>query len=124
MSLKQVIAEDLKTAMRKRDKERTETLRMARARMQEAEVALRATMGRSYELSDEEAVKALAVYAKQRRDSIDSFRQAGRDDLAQKEQSELAIIQEYLPKQLSDDEVRSIVEETIRETGASSPKDM
>jgi hypothetical protein len=124
MSLKQVIAEDLKTAMKLRAQDRVETLRMARARMLEAEVALRASMGRDYELSDEEAIKALAGYAKQRRDSIESYRQAGRDDLAAQEEAELAIIQEYLPRQLTEDDVRAIVAKAIAATGATSPRQM
>jgi uncharacterized protein YqeY len=124
MSLKQVIAEDLKSAMKLRAQDRVEVLRMARARMLEAEVALRASMGRDYELSDEEAIKALAGYAKQRRDSIESYRQAGREDLAAKEEAELAIVQEYLPRQLSEDDVRAIVKQAIAATGATSARQM
>ncbi|MGH9868127.1 MAG: GatB/YqeY domain-containing protein [Candidatus Polarisedimenticolia bacterium] len=124
MSLRQVIAEDLKAAMKSQSKNRLEVLRMARARMQEAEVALRAEMGRDYELSDEESIKVLAAYAKQRRDSIEAYRKAGREDLAAQEEAELAIVQEYLPKQLGEDEVRAIVKEAIDSTGATSPRQM
>ena len=124
MSLKQVIAEDLKAAMRSKLKDRLEVLRMARARMLEAEVALRSEYGRDYELSDEEAINVLSAYAKQRRDSIDAFRSAGREDLAGQEELELAIVLEYLPKQLTEDEVRAIVKEAIASTGAASPKQM
>ncbi len=124
MGLKDVIAEDLKAAMRSRNQQRLDTLRMARARMLEAEVALRAEMGRDYQLSDPEAVKTLAAYAKQRRDSIEAYRNAGREDLAAKEEAELAIIQTYLPKQLTEDEVTRLVDEAIATTGASGPKDM
>jgi len=124
MALKQTIADDMKAAMRARDQQRLDTLRMARARMLEAEVALRAEMGRDYELSDPEAIKALAAYAKQRRDSIEAYRAAGREDLAAKEEAELAIIQSYLPRQLSEDEIARIVDEAIAETGAAAPKDM
>ena len=124
MSLKQVIADDLKAAMRSKMKDRLEVLRMARARMLEAEVALRAEYGRDYELSDEEAIKVLSAYAKQRRDSIDAFRKAGREDLAGQEELELGIVLEYLPKQLTEDEVRAIVKEAIASTGADSPKQM
>jgi len=124
MALKQTIADDMKAAMRARDQQRLDTLRMARARMLEAEVALRAEMGRDYELSDPEAIKALAACAKQRRDSIEAYRAAGREDLAAKEEAELAIIQSYLPRQLSEDEIARIVDEAIAETGATAPKDM
>src|SRR5262245_36364956 len=91
MSIKQTIADDLKAAMRSQLKDRLEVLRMARARMQEAEVALRAEYGRDYEISDEESIKVLSAYAKQRRDSIDAFRKGGREDLAAQEEKELAI---------------------------------
>ena len=124
MSLMDTIAEDLKAALKIQARERLETLRMARAKMLEAEVNLRAEMGREYKLEDSEAVRVLAAYAKQRRDSIDAFRKAGREDLAAKEEAELAIVQEYLPQQLTADQVREIVREAIAATGASSPKDM
>jgi len=124
MSLMETIAEDLKSALKSQARQRLETLRMARAKMLEAEVALRAEMGREYKLEDSEAIRVLAAYAKQRRDSIDSYRQAGREDLATQEEAELAIIQEYLPRQLSPDEVKEIVRAAIAEAGATSPKDM
>ena len=124
MSLMNTIAEDLKAALKMRAQERLDTLRMARARMLEAEVALRAEMGRDYKLEDHEAIKVLASYAKQRRDSIESYRAAGRPDLAAKEEAELAIIQEYLPKQLSEEEVRAIAREAIAAAGALSPRDI
>ena len=124
MSMKQRIADDLKAAMKSGDKRRLEVLRMLKARMQEAEVELRAKQGREYELADPEALHVLSAYAKQRRDSIDSFRQGGREDLAGAEEAELAIIQEYLPKQLSADEIRAVVREAIEQSGATSPKDM
>jgi len=124
MSLMDTIAEDLKAALKIQARERLETLRMARAKMLEAEVNLRAEMGREYKLEDSEAVRVLAAYAKQRRDSIDAFRKAGREDLAAKEEAELAIVQEYLPQQLTADQVREIVREAIAATGATSPKDM
>ena len=124
MSLMETIAEDLKAALKMQARERLDTLRMARAKMLEAEVNLRAEMGREYKLEDSEAVRVLAAYAKQRRDSIDAFRKAGREDLAAKEEAELAIVQEYLPQQLTADQVREIVREAIAATGATSPKDM
>ncbi len=124
MSLKQRIMDDLKAAMKSGAKERLEVLRMIKARMQEAEVARRGTKGRDYELEDSEATQVLAGYAKQRRDSIDSFRKAGREDLASREEAELAVVQEYLPRQLSPEEVRRIVREAIASTGAVSARDL
>lgn len=124
MTLKQRIVDDMKAAMKGGRKDRLEVLRMVKARMMEAEVGLRAEKGRDYELSDPEAIQVLSSYAKQRRDSIDSFRQSGREDLATKEEAELAVIQEYLPRQLSANEITRIAREAIAEAGATSPKDI
>ena len=124
MSIKQRITEDMKSAMKSGAKERLSVLRMVKAKMMEAEVNLRAKQGRDYELGDTESLQVLTSYAKQRRDSIDSYRRAGREDLASKEESELAIIQEYLPRQLTAGDVRKIVQEAIAAAGATSSKDM
>lgn len=124
MPIKQVIMEDIKSAMMSGDKRRLEALRMARARMIEAEVDLRAKMGRDYELPDEEAIKVLATLAKQRKESIESFRKGGREDLVKGEEAELAVLQEYLPEPLDEEELRGIVDEAIAEAGAASPRDM
>jgi uncharacterized protein YqeY len=75
-------------------------------------------------LTESQEIEVLAQQAKQRRDSIEQYRQAGREDLAEKEAQELAIIEEYLPGQLSDEEVGAVVDEIIAQTGASSAKDM
>ena len=123
MSLKQKIQEDMKQAMKSADKRRLDVLRMVKAKMLEAEVSLRATKGRDYELEDGEVIGVLTSYAKQRRDSIDSFRQGGREEMAAAEEAELAIIQEYMPRQLSSDELRVLVAEAIAASGATSAKD-
>ena len=75
-------------------------------------------------LSDEQMQAIVTTYAKQRRDSITSYREGGRDDLVQQEEAELAIVTEYLPRQLSEEEIRKIVAEAIEESGASSPRDL
>ncbi len=124
MSIREKITVDLRTAMRSGAADRLGVLRMVKARILEAEVNLRGVKGREYELGDEEAIQVLAGYAKQRRDSIDAFRLAGREDLAAQEEAELAVVREYLPKQLTDDEVRRIVSEAITASGATSPKDL
>ena len=124
MSIKQQILDDLKAAMKARDKERVGVLRMVRAKMQEAEVAARADRGVDYELEDEGATQVLSSYAKQRRDSIESYEKGGRDDLAAKERAELAIVQGYLPEQLGEAEIEAFVREAIAESGATSPKQM
>lgn len=124
MSVTQRIAADLRSAMKSGDKTRLGVLRMLKARMLEAEVHLRGEKGRDYELADAEAEEAIASYAKQRRDSIESFRLAGRADLAAREEAELAVVLEYLPKQLSAEEVRQLVRAVVAECGASGPKDL
>lgn len=122
MSLKDRISEDIKTAMKAKDKLRLETVRSIKKFILEKEVSLRPQGQES--LTEAQEIEVLAQQAKQRRDSIEQYRQAGRDDLAQKEAEELAIIEEYLPGQLSDEEVAAVVEEIIAKTGATSAKDM
>lgn len=124
MTLKQRIGEDMKAAMKAGQKERLGVLRMLRSKLQEAEVAGRVERGLDYSIDDEDALAVLASYAKQRRESIDSYRQGGREELALREEAELGIIQEYLPEQLSEPEIREIVAGAVAESGAASPKDM
>lgn len=124
MTIKQRIGEDMKAALKAGDKHRLGTLRMLRSRMLEAEVALRADRGRDYDLEDDEAIRALSSYAKQRRDSIESFESAGRADLAARERAELGIVQEYLPQQLGEDEIRRLAAQAIAEVNAAGPRDM
>jgi uncharacterized protein len=122
MSLKQTIDEAIKTAMKAKDKIRLETVRTLKKALLEKEVALRPS-GRDI-LTEEEEIDLLSQQAKQRRDSIEQFTKAGRIDLADKEGQELAIIETYLPAQLSDDEVGAILDEVIATVGATSAKDM
>ena len=124
MSLKERISSEIKTAMKSGDRNTVSVLRMVNAKILEKEVELRSKKGRDYQLNDEEAVGVILTYAKQRRQSIDSYREGGRDDLAAQEESELLILQQYLPKQLSEEEVEAMVEQAISETGASGPQDM
>ena len=97
---------------------------MVRSRVQEAEIARRAVEGRDYALTEEEITTAISAYAKQRRDSIQSYQECGREDLAKKEAAELAILQGYLPEQLDPEAIRKLVREAIQEARASSPRDM
>jgi len=124
MSLRERIADDLKVAMKAGQKERTAVLRMLRARIQEAEVQRRGQEGRDYVLTEDEVSGAIASYAKQRRDSIASYRDCGRDDLAAREEAELRVIQEYQPAQLAEAEIRAVVAEAIAESGARTSKDL
>jgi uncharacterized protein YqeY len=122
MSLKDRISEDIKTAMKAKEKIRLETVRSIKKVILEKESSLRA-QGQDA-LTENQELDILSQLAKQRRDSIEQYRKAGRDDLADQEFQELAIIEEYLPKQLSDEEVVTIIDEVIASTGATSVKDM
>jgi len=122
MSLKDRITEDIKTAMKAKDKTRLETVRSIKKVLLEKEVSVR-PQGQT-ELNETQELEVLAQLAKQRRDSIEQYRQAGRADLADQEAQELTIIEEYLPQQLSDEEVSQVIDEVISSTGASSARDM
>jgi Uncharacterized conserved protein len=122
MSLKDRISEDIKTAMKSKDKVRLETVRSIKKVLLEKEVSLRPQGQES--LTESQEIEILAQQAKQRRESIEQYRQAGRDDLAEKEAQELAIIETYLPGQLSDEEIAAVVDEVIASVGATSAKDM
>ncbi len=122
MSLKDRISEDIKTAMKAKDKIRLETVRSIKKVLLEKEVSLR-PQGQET-LTESQELEVLAQLAKQRRDSIEQYSQAGRNELAEQESQELAIIEEYLPGQLSDEEVGAVVDEVIASVGATSIKDM
>jgi uncharacterized protein YqeY len=124
MSLKVRITSDITQALKKGDRTKVSVLRMVKARILEKEVELRSSKGRDYSLSDEETIGVITTYAKQRKQSIEAYRQAEREDLATQEEKELAILQNYLPKQLSESEIEALVDGAIQETGASSPNDM
>jgi len=118
VSLSEQLQADMKTAMRDGDAHRRDTLRMVIAAAQNAAKEKREP------LSDEEALAVITKQVKTRRESIKAFRDAGRDDLADKEQSEIDVLTPYLPEQLGEDEVRALVLEAISSTGTSSPRDM
>ena len=121
-TLKERISEDIKTAMKARDKVRLETVRSIKKVIIEKETEVR-PKGQD-ELTPEQELELLAQQAKQRRDSIEQYRLGGRDDLADTEAQELAIIETYLPAQLSTEEIEAIIDKIIASVGASSPKDM
>lgn len=120
--LKDKLADDLKTAMRARDQVRLRTIRSLRAALMEKEIAQRE--GGSATLSDDEELAVVQKQAKQRRDAIDQYEKAEREDLRIREAEELAVIEEYLPRQLSEDEIRDAVREVIATTGGTSMADM
>lgn len=116
--LKQRISDDMKTAMRAKDKERLGVIRLILAAIKQREVDER------IELDDNAVLAILEKMIKQRRDSISQFEKGGRQDLADQESFEITILQEYMPAALSDDEINSIIDDVISQTGASTPKDM
>ena len=122
MGLKERIGEDIKAAMKAKDKIRLETVRSIKKAILEKEVTLRPQGIDS--LSEEHEIELLSQQAKQRRDSIEQYQNAGRNDLADKESQELAIIETYLPEQVSDEELETIIDEIIASSGASSIKDL
>ncbi len=111
----------LKASMKAGDKRRVGTVRLIQAALKDKDIELRGT-GR--ETGDEDIAAVLRKMVKQRQDSIAIYDQAGRDELATQEREELAIVNEFLPKGMTDDEVRAAIDEAVAETGAEGPKDM
>ncbi|REL39109.1 GatB/YqeY domain-containing protein [Rhodohalobacter sp. SW132] len=122
MSIKQSILDDLKTAMKQKEADRLRVLRSLKAKILEKEISER--KDGEAELSDEQVIEVLMKAAKQRKESIEQFEDGGRGDLAEKEKAELEIIEEFLPKMMSEEEVRAEVKDQIESMGASSMADM
>lgn len=118
MPLVQQIQQDLSTAMKARDKDRLETLRMVKSALKNEEISV----GRG--LDDESALKVLQRLCKQRKESIDQFESGGRPELAAKERAELMLIEQYMPNAPDDDSMRAAVAEAVASTGATSPRQM
>lgn len=117
-SLKERLQDDLKAAMRSKDVERRDTVRLLISEVKKKEIDLK------HELHVSEEIQLLQSQAKQRRDSIEQFRAGGREDLAAKEAGQLEIIESYLPQQMTEDELNDFIEEGIAQSGASDPRDM
>lgn len=122
MSLRERIDAEIKTAMKSKDKVRLETVRGIKKFILEKEVSLRPSGQET--LTEAQELEILMQIAKQRRDSIDQYRKGGREDLVAQEEAELVILEEYLPPQMSDEEVSKIVDEVIASVGATSAKEM
>lgn len=122
MSLKERIDKDLKDAMKSGDKNRINTVRAIRAAFLEKEVSIR--VGGKAELSEEQELEVVISLAKKRKDSIQQYQDAGRTDLAETEQAELAVIETYLPAQMSEEEIEAEVKEIIVQLGVTSMKDI
>ncbi|MCM3040517.1 GatB/YqeY domain-containing protein [Paenibacillus motobuensis] len=118
MNLSERLNEDMKQAMKSQDKFKLSTIRMVRSTIKNLEIDLKRT------LDDNEVLDILSREIKQRKDALQEFEKAGRDDLAASARAEVEIIAVYLPKQLTEEEIKVIVQQTIQETGASSKADM
>lgn len=118
MSLKQLITEDMKNAMRAKDKPLVSTLRLLNAEIKQVEVDTRSA------LNDADIIKIIGKMIKQRKDAAEQYDQAERPELAARERAESAILVEYLPQQLTTEEIQALVDKTITESGASGMQDM
>ena len=117
-TIRPLIEEAVKVSMKNRDKETTSALRMAISELKKEEI------DKKIELEDEQVIQILQRMIKQRKDSYSQFSDAGRSELAEKEQKEIEILSEFLPEQLSEEELSSVVLEVIKETEAQGPQDM
>lgn len=120
MALEQQITAELKTAMLAKDEKALRSLRAVKA----AILLAKTSEGAGGELKEEDEIKLLQKLVKQRKDSLEIFQQQNRADLAQKEQEEIEIIEKFLPKQLSPEELKTILVKIVAEVGATSPADM
>ena len=118
MALKEQLLADLKASMKTKDTVKKSTVTMIRAAILQVE------KDNKVELGDAEIQEIIAKQMKQRRDALDEFKKAERDDLIAQTEAEMRVIEAYLPKQLTQEEIEAIVDETITETGAESAKDM
>lgn len=118
MTIQEQLLDDMKVSMKAGDSERTGVLRLLRSALKNEEIKV------GHELDEAEGLKLLQREAKQRRDSIEAYKAASRDDLREIEEMELAIIGTYLPQPMSEDEVKAVVDEVVTELGASSPAQM
>jgi len=118
MSLSEKIADDFKVALKTGDKDRVSVLRLIKSTMKNKEIEKKTA------LTDEEIQAILRSFVKRGKESIEQFSKAGRSDLVEKEKKELSLIQDYLPRQLNEDEVKKVVSDIINEQGLSGPKDL
>ncbi|AMX82852.1 hypothetical protein GS3922_03675 [Geobacillus subterraneus] len=119
MSLLDRLNDDMKQAMKNKEKEKLSVLRMLKAALQNEAIKL----GKS-PLSEDEELTVLSRELKQRKDSLQEFENAGRSDLVEKTKTEINIVQSYMPQPLTEDELRELIQQTIKEVGASSKADM
>ena len=117
-TIRPLIEEAVKLSMRERNKDKTSTLRMAVSELKKEEIDTRT------EITDETSIRILQRMIKQRKESMSQFNDAGRDELAEKEALEISILEEFMPQQMEEDEIRIIVSKVIETSGATNPQDM
>lgn len=123
MELKSRIADELKAAMKEKAADRLSTLRLINAAIKDREIALRGESGEAG-LAEADILAILGKMVKQRQESARAYEEGGRLELAEKERAEIAVIEEFLPRQLSDEEAEAAIDAAIAETGAASIRDM
>lgn len=133
MTLKEKIQQDFKEAFKGKEEVKVSTFKILQSEIRNAEIAKKTKLSKDgdtadidvkSQLNDEEVIQVVGKEAKKRKDAMDIYKKEGRDDLFNREESELAVLASYLPEQLSLDEVRKIVEESVRDSGATGPEDM
>ena len=118
MSIKDTLTNDMKEAMKAKEKDHLAVIRMVRGAIKQIEIDSKK------ELDVEAVIGVISKEVKMRKDSVEEFKKGGREDLVAKTEAEIAVLMPYLPQQLSEDEIRSLVQAAVEQVGASSPKDM
>ncbi|MCR4284006.1 MAG: GatB/YqeY domain-containing protein [Parcubacteria group bacterium] len=133
MILKEKIQQDFKEAFKNKEDVKISTFKILQSEIRNAEIAKKTKMAKEgvtedidskSQLDDEEVVQVISKEAKKRKDAMEIYKKEGRNELFEREESELAVLVSYLPEQLSEDEIRKIVEESVRDSGATGPQDM
>ena len=118
MTLKEQLTQDMKSAMKQKEQVRLSTIRLVRSAIKNREIEL------GKELDDADVVKVISTAVKQRKEAIEQFTKGGREELAEKEQAELKVLEVYLPQQLGEEELAALVKEAVEAVNATSMKDM
>ena len=124
MSLRERIQADIKEAMKAKEAARLSTLRLISAAIKDREIAARTERGEDSALSEDDVIALMSKMVKQRQESARAYEEGGRLELAERDEAEIKIIQRYLPRQLTEDEVAAAIEKVIKDLGASSIRDM
>ncbi|PIR58102.1 MAG: glutamyl-tRNA amidotransferase [Parcubacteria group bacterium CG10_big_fil_rev_8_21_14_0_10_38_31] len=133
MTLKEKIQQDFKEAFKSKEEVKVSTFKILQSEIRNAEIAKKTKLAKEgntvdidtkSQLNDEEVIQVVGKEAKKRKDALEIYKKEGRSELQKREEDELAVLVNYLPKQLSEDEVRKIVEESLKESGATGPEDM